>query len=71
MSRSNAREGPTSLGNTQPMPYSAMRPLREKAVVNLAPAAAKRTSAMTAWTIPRPAQAPLTTAMTGLGSDSV
>ena len=49
------------------MPCSAMRPRRAKAVVNLAPAAAKRRSHMSAWHRPMPAHAPLMAAMTGLG----
>ena len=48
------------------MPYSAMRPRRAKAVVNLAPAAAKRTSHISACVSPMPAHAPLMAAMIGL-----
>ena len=43
-SRSSAAPRPTMRGRTQAMPYSAIRPRRANAVVNLAPAAAKRTS---------------------------
>ena len=57
-----------SLGRTQLMPCSAMSPRRTKAVVNLAPAAAKRMSVMSACTIPMPAQAPLMAAMIGFGT---
>ena len=42
-------------------------PRRAKAVVNLAPAAAKRRSHISAWHRPMPAHAPLMAAMTGLG----
>lgn len=48
------------------MPYSAISPRRAKDVVNLAPAAANRTSHISAWVRPMPAQAPLIAAMTGL-----
>ena len=44
MRRSSARPGPTILGSNQAMPYSAMSPRRENAVVNLAAGTAKRTS---------------------------
>ena len=50
------------------MPYSAIRPRRANEVVNLAPAAANRTSHISAWVSPMPAQAPLIAAMTGLRS---
>ncbi len=48
------------------MPYSAIRPRRTNEVVNLAPAAANRTSQNNAWVSPMPAQAPLIAAITGL-----
>ena len=48
------------------MPYSAINPRRANAVVNLAPAAANRTSHINAWVSPMPAHAPLIAAMTGL-----
>ncbi len=50
------------------MPYSAIRPRLENAVVNLAPAAAKRTSHISAWVRPMPAHAPLIAATIGLRS---
>jgi hypothetical protein len=50
------------------MPYSAIRPRRANDVVNLAPAEANRTSHISAWVSPMPAQAPLIAAMTGLRS---
>ena len=50
------------------MPCSAISPRRANAVVNLAPAAAKRWSQYSAYTRPSPAQAPLMAAMIGLGT---
>ncbi len=50
------------------MPYSAISPRRANEVVNFAPAAANRTSHISAWVSPMPAQAPLIAAMTGLRS---
>ena len=55
-------------GRTHDMPYSAIRPRRANAVVNLAPGAAKRRSHIIACTRPMPAHAPLIAAMTGLVS---
>ena len=65
-SRSVAAASPTMRGSSQAMPYSAMRPRRAKAVVNLAWLAAKRTSHCSAWTSPTPAQPPLMAATSGL-----
>ncbi len=48
------------------MPYSAIRPRRLNAVVNLAPAAANRTSHISACVRPMPAHAPLIAAINGL-----
>ena len=48
------------------MPYSAPSPRRAKAVENLAPRAANRTSHISAWVSPIPAQAPLIAAISGL-----
>ena len=53
-------------GSTHDTPYSATRPRRANAVVNLAPAAAKRRSQNIACTNPMPATGPLMAAMTGL-----
>lgn len=50
------------------MPYSAIRPRRANDVVNFAPAAANRTSAISACESPMPATEPLMAAMTGLVS---
>jgi hypothetical protein len=51
------------------MPCSATNPRREKAVVSLAPSAAKRMSHISACTSPIPALAPLMAATIGLGID--
>ena len=48
------------------MPYSAPSPRRAKAVENLAPRAANRTSHISAWVSPIPAHAPLIAAISGL-----
>ena len=49
------------------MPCSATSPRRAKAVVSLAPDAAKRMSHISACTRPMPAHGPLIAAMIGLG----
>ena len=59
---------PTNLGSSHEIPCSAIRPRREKAVVNTAASDANRMSAYSAMTIPRPAQAPLIAAMIGFGT---
>ena len=65
-SRSAAAACPTMRGRSQATPYSAIRPRRAKAVVNLAWVAAKRTSHWRAWTRPTPAHPPLMAATSGL-----
>ena len=60
---------PTNRGKSQEMPYSAIRPRRAKAVVILAPEAAKRTSQQRAWTSETPAHPPLIAQMIGFGID--
>ena len=61
-----ARSVPISRGSSQVMPYSPASPRRENDVANFAPRAANRTSHISAWTRPSPAQAPLTAAISGL-----
>src|SRR3989442_9875083 len=56
-----------SRGSTHELPCSATSPRRTNAVVNFAPAAAKRRSHMRAAHRPMPAQAPLIAAMIGFG----
>lgn len=68
-SRSAALPWPTSRGRIQETPSSATRPRALKAAANLACGTENRTSHISAWLNPMPAQAPLTAATTGLGND--
>jgi hypothetical protein len=65
--RSIAAGRPTILGSNQLTPCSAIRPRWAKAVVNTAESAAKRRSAYSGITKPKPAAGPLMAAMMNFG----
>src|SRR5271163_1320146 len=65
-SRSSAFAWPTSRGNIQAIPYSAISPRRANAVLNRAASDAKRKSQYKAITSPNPTAGPLIAAITGL-----
>ena len=67
-SRSIACPTPTIRGSIHDAPNSATSPRRVNAVAIFTPAAAKRTSATSAWISPMPAHPPLMAAMSGLRS---